>query len=590
MKPGAETAAEVPGALAGSFRILAAGWLLAVGGVLGCGCDREAPVGTDAAPGAKVAQDPSPSEPPWFREVGAASGIGFRHTSGHRDRFLMPEINTGGVALLDFDGDGRVDVFCVNGGFADPDIPEAPGHHLYRNLGDWRFEDVTERAGVGSNPGYGMGAACADYDGDGWTDLYVLNLRGNVLYRNRGDGTFEDATARAGVDGDTWSSGAAFFDYDQDGALDLFVVNYIHWSVATEVACSSRGGTADYCSPLSYRAPAGDRIYRNRGDGTFEDATERLGIDRAGGNGLGVATGDFDGDGWVDVFVANDATPNQLWMNRAGRRFEDEALVRGCALNAVGVPRAGMGVAVMDLTGRGAWDLFVTHLVGEGSGWFANEKGRFVDRITARGPTRGSLPFTGFGVGFRDFDHDGEWDLFVANGRVRLGPAELIPGDPYAEPNLLLRGLGAAEFDVVPFAGGTAPGLVAASRGIAFGDLDNDGGDDVVILNKDGPVHVLRNVAGSRGRWVGLDVRDERGGVARNATVRVESGGRWRVRQVQPNEGYASSHDPRLIFGLGNATEVERVVVRWRDGREDEFGPFDAGRYHVIARRTGAGG
>ncbi|MGE4180732.1 MAG: CRTAC1 family protein [Limisphaerales bacterium] len=528
---------------------------------------------------------------PWFEEVGASSGVDFRHTSGHRDRFLMPEINTGGVALLDFDGDGLLDVFCVNGGFADPGLPgRPPGHRLYRNQGGWRFDDVTERAGVGANPGYGMGAACGDYDGDGWTDLYVLNLRKNVLYRNRGDGTFEDTTARAGVAGDTWSSSAAFFDFDRDGLLDLFVVNYIHWSMASEVPCSSRGGIPDYCSPLSYRAPAPDRIYRNRGDGTFEDATERLGIDRASGNGLGVATGDFDGDGWVDVFVANDATSNQLWMNKAGRRFEDEALVRGCALNAVGVPRAGMGVAVVDLTGRGAWDLFVTHLVGEGSGWFANEKGHFTDRITVRGPTRGSLPFTGFGVGFRDFDHDGEWDLFAANGRVRLGATDLDPGDPYAEPNLLLRGLGAAEFEEVPLAGGTAPGLVAASRGVAFGDLDNDGDDDVVILNKDGPVHVLRNLAGSRGRWLGLDIRDDRGGVARNATVRVESGGRWRARQVQPNEGYASSHDPRLIFGLGTASVAGRVVVRWTDGREDEFGPLEADRYHRMVPRTRRGG
>jgi len=527
---------------------------------------------------------------PWFREVGEASGITFRHSSGHRDKFLMPEINTGGVGLMDYDGDGWLDVFCVNGGWADPSLSGAPGHRLYRNRGDWRFEDVTERAGVGTNTGYGMGVACADYDGDGWTDLYVLNLRGNVLYRNRGDGTFEHATSRAGVAGDTWSSSAAFFDADRDGALDLFVVNYIHWSMAAEVLCSSRGGVEDYCSPLSYRAPAMDRFYRNRGDGTFEDATVRFGVHRAYGNGLGVATGDWDGDGWVDVFVANDATANQLWMNRQGQGFVDEALTRGCALNAVGVPRAGMGAVAVDLTGRGVLDLFVTHLVGEGNGWFANDHGHFVDRITARGPTRGSLPFTGFGLAFRDFNHDGEWDLFVANGRVRLGGRDLVPGDPYAEPNLLLRGLGGAEFEEVRPAGGTWPALVAASRGAGFGDLNNDGADDVVILNKDGPVHVLRNEVGAQGSWVGFDVRDARGGVARNAWVKAEQGDRRWVRQVQPNEGYGSSHDPRLIYGLGRSTEEVRVEVRWPEGYAERFGSQRVGQYHVLTRGMGEPG
>lgn len=570
---------------AGSLALLAG-----VGGLWGAGCDRGPTPSGPAAVERPVPSPPATVGTPWFREVGDASGINFRHSSGHQDRFLMPEINTGGVGLLDVDGDGWLDVFCVNGGFADPSRSGPPGHRLYRNQGGWKFEDVTERAGVGANPGYGMGVTCGDFDGDGRTDLYVLNLRGNVLYRNRGDGTFEDVTAKAGVAGDAWSSSAAFFDYDRDGALDLFVVNYIHWSMATEVACSSRGGEADYCSPLSYRAPAMDRLYRNRGDGTFEDVTTALGIDRAYGNGLGVATGDWDGDGWVDVFVANDATPNQLWMNRSGKGFVDEALVRGCAVNAVGVPRAGMGAVAVDLMARGWLDLFVTHLVGEGNGWFVNEGGHFVDRITARGPTRGSLPFTGFGVGFRDFDHDGEWDLFVAQGRVRLGVRDLSPTDPYAEPNLLLRGLGGAEFEEVTPAGGTLPVLMAASRGAAFGDLDNDGGDDVVILNKDGPVHVLRNAVSQRGSWVGLDVCDARGRVARQALVRVEQGGRRWIRQVQPNEGYGSSHDPRLVFGLGRAAEAVRVVVRWGDGSEETFGPLGAGRYHRLTAGQGVRG
>lgn len=527
---------------------------------------------------------------PWFEEVGKAVGVDFRHRSGHEGRHLMPEINAGGVALFDYDNDGWVDILCIDGGSADPNRPVPARHRLYRNLGGWRFEDVTARAGLDGVGGYGMGVACGDFDGDGWKDIYFLNLRGNALYRNRGDGSFEDVTERAGVAGDEWSSSAAFLDFDRDGHLDLMVVNYLHWSIAVEVECYSRGGVPDYCSPLSYRAPARDRLYRNRGDGTFEDVTEAMGMGEAFGTGLGVATGDFDGDGWVDVLVANDAMANQLWINRGGRGFDEAASVRGCALSALGIPRAGMGVVAVDVGQRGWLDLFITHLVGEGNGLFHNAGGYFDDRITANGPMAGSWPFTGFGVGFRDFDHDGHPDLFVANGRVRLGARDLMPDDPYAEPNTLRRGLGQGAFAEVRPAGGTWPVLMGAGRGAAFGDLNNDGAEDVVVVNKDGPVHVLRNRIAGRGNWVGLDVRDRRGHLARNAIVRVEAAGRVQWRQVQPNEGYASSNDPRLVFGLGTATAVERVEVRYADGDgvETRFGPLTAGRYHTLGG-AGAG-
>jgi hypothetical protein len=389
------------------------------------------------------------------------------------------------------------------------------------------------------------------------------------------------------VGGENWSSCAAFFDFDGDGDLDLFVVNYLHWSMAVEVACSSRGGEPDYCSPLSYRAMAGDRLYRNRGDGTFEDVTVAFGVDRADGYGLGVVTGDFDGDGWLDVFVANDATPNQLWMNRGGKGFVDEAGLRGCALNAVGVPRAGMGVAAVDFRGVGWLDLFVTHLVGEGSGWFVNTEGRFADRITVDGPMRGSLPHTGFGVAVRDFDHDGEWDLYAANGRVRLGARDWVAGDRYAEPNLLLRGTGPGRFEEVAPSGGTRPVLMGASRGMAVADLDDDGAEDLVVVNKDGPLHVLRNEVGGGGHWIGLDVREAGGRLVPNVGVWVTAGGRVWWRQVQPHESYASSHDPRLVFGLGKAEAVEEVRVRWLDGREERWFGLEAGRYHRLGRGAG---
>ncbi len=501
----------------------------------------------------------------------------------------MPEINTGGVGLIDFDNDGLLDVFCVNGGSADPALTNSVNHGLYHNLGNWHFEDVTIRAGIGSTAGYGMGVACADFDNDGWTDIYVLNLRANTLYRNRGNGTFDDVTAHAGVAGDPgeWSSSAAFFDYDGDGHLDLYVANYIHWSVATEVECYSAGGVLDYCSPLSYHAPARDRLFHNRGDGTFEDVTQAMGLDRAFGNGLGVATADFDHDGRVDVFVANDAMPNQLWMNHGTSGFQEDASLRGCALNVLGIPRAGMGAVTVDLLRNGWLDLFVTHLVGEGNAWFRNSQGEFTDAITPDGPMQGSRASTGFGVGFQDFNHDGEPDLFVANGRVRLGDATTDPRNPYAEPNTLLRGLGNGRFAAVVPAGGTQPPLVAASRGAAFGDLDNDGAEDIVVLNKDGPVHVLPNLVGGEGNWVGLDLVDSHQRVARNAIVRLEVDGRSEWRQVQPNEGYASSNDPRLVFGLGTAAATGSVWVRWAGGSQEVFGPFSAGRYYRVIEGTG---
>ena len=556
-------------------------WLLCLL-LAACSKSPPAPASTE-----QKALPPMKPSAPWFEELAASAGLNFHHSSGHATRYYMPEINTGGVGLLDFDGDGLLDVFCVNGGSLDPIVTVRPGHRLYRNLGNWRFEDVTERAGVGGYGGYGMGCACADYDGDGQVDIYVSHVGRNVLYRNNGNGTFTDVTEKASVGDLSWSTSCAFFDYDGDGNLDLFVANYLKWSRETELDCYSRGGLPDYCSPLNYKAPAMDTLYHNKGQGRFENITVAAGLDKAYGNGLGVVCADFNRDGLLDIYVANDAMPNQLWINQGNGKFVDDAMIRGCAVNTFGMPRAGMGVVAVDLQERGWLDLFVTHLVGEGNGWFVNRDGYFTDTLTPKGPAAPSRPFTGFGVGFADFDNDGNLDLYVANGRVKYGARDLDPVDPYAEPNTLLRGLGGGAFEEVMPQGGVALPLIATSRGAAFGDLDNDGGIDIVVINKDGPAHLLRNSVSKKGNWISFRVLNRKGSEAINATVRIEAAGRKQSRQVLPNQGYCSSNDPRVHFGLAAARTVESALVRWLNGEAESFGPFEAGRIYELREGTG---
>ena len=532
---------------------------------------------------------PTPASPtePWFEEVAAAADVNFTYQTGQQPgKYLMPEIKGGGVGLFDYDRDGWLDILCVQGGSLHPEITHRPGPRLFRNLGNWQFQDVTDQANISSHGSYGMGCALNDYDGDGWPDILINHVDGPRLYRNLGDGTFREVTETAGLSDRSWGVSAAFFDYDDDGWLDLAIANYLVWSIEAEVTCYSRGGLPDYCSPLSYNAPAITSLYHNLGNGQFEFVSHLAGLDRAYGHGLGVICADFDRDGRQDLYVANDATPNQLWINLGNGKFEDQAMIRGCAVNAIGMPEAGMGITSADLDHNGWRDLFITHLVGEANRLYMNHQGYFSDTVLPRGPGAPSWPLTSFGVGFFDFDHDGLFDLFVSNGRVKRGVTDLDPDQPYIEPNLLLRGEALDQFEIVPNAG-TAQPLLAAGRGAAFGDLDNDGDIDIVVVNRDTPLHLLKNVAPKRGNSITLRLVNRHGRMAVGADVRLDAGDRSWWRAVAPHESYGSSNDPRVHCGLGNVSRVDQILVRWPGGQSEWFGPLAANQEHQLREGTG---
>jgi len=531
-----------------------------------------------------AAQKPAPAAPSgraWFEDVAEKSGVRFTHRSGHKEKFYLPEIMGGGAALFDMDGDGDLDLYLVQSGNLFAPRDKADGNRLYRNRGDGTFDDVTAGSGADAG-GYGMGVAAGDFDNDGRVDLYVTNYGGNVLLKGDGRGHFADVTAKAGVAGSGWSTSAAFLDYDADGDLDLFVVHYLNWQRAAEVECYSLTGVPDYCSPKTYDLPSQSTLYRNNGDGTFTDETDRAGLRAAAGNGLGVVAGDVNGDGRVDVFVANDGTPNHLWINRGGR-FENAALAMGVAVDLDGKAKAGMGVSLEDVDNDGDLDLLVVNLDGESDSFYRNEKTFFRDDAAAVGLRTVSRPFTRFGTALLDFDNDGLLDLYEANGRVGR-QSTLYSRDPYAEPNLLFRGIAGPRFEEVAPRGGTSPLLVASSRAAAFGDIDNDGGLDIVVVNRDARAYVLRNVVPNRGRWAMLKVVDEHGRDALGAEVTMTVGGKTIRRDVRAAYSYLASNDPRIHIGLGQEASVRDVTVRWPTGQRERFGEFEAGKIAVLRR------
>ncbi len=402
----------------------------------------------------------------------------------------------GGAALFDMDGDGDLDLFVVQSGSLYEPGSDAGRDRLYRNRGDGTFEDATAGSGA-DDPGYGMGCAIGDYDEDGDTDLYVTNLGPDTLYRNDGGGKFTDVTKEAGIRDATWGTSATFADLDADGDLDLYVANYVNWTMANELECPNSFGQLDYCLPTNYESPARDTLYRNDG-GKFTDVSDAAGLGSELAYGLGVATGDFDGDGRIDVFVANDSVFNQLWMNRGGLRFENEALLRGCAVDENGTAKAGMGTAALDYDGDLDRDIFVVNLWKQSDSYYENDGGFFTDRTARIGLGAVSRGSTRFGTGICDFDHDGALDVYIACGRVEAA-LEPATSDPYAEPSLLLRGIAGGSLEAVT--GGVRGAQPLTSRAAAFGDVNGDGGIDIVVVNKDGPLQLLRNARAGQGHW-----------------------------------------------------------------------------------------
>jgi tetratricopeptide (TPR) repeat protein len=497
-----------------------------------------------------------------FEEIAARSGLVFRYDCGPTANLYLPDTMGGGVGLIDFDDDGWLDVYFVNGCPlpVDPANVRTP-NKLFRNRRDGTFEDVTARAGV-AGLGYGMGCAVGDYDNDGHDDLFVTGLGRTILYRNRGDGTFEDVTARAGVGSDRWTTAAGFGDLDDDGDLDLVVITYVTVDPKNVPDCRDPLGKAMHCPPGHFPAEF-DHLFRNNGDGTFSDVSREAGFEVPGGLGLGLAIADLDGDGKLDVFVANDAAPNFLFRNLGGLKFEEVGVTAGLAYDGTGRATASMGVVAEDLDGDRRIDVFHTNFLNEPNTLHRNlGGGLFTDTTLAAGLDAPSRPMTGFGTAALDTDNDGQLDLFVANGHVDDRP---WAGHPMAQLPQLYKGLGNGRYKVADSS--TAPYFArwVVGRGVAAGDLDNDGRVDLVVVHRDAPAALLHNVSES-GHWLSLRLRGKGAKTPIGARVTCTAGGRTSVRWMTSGTSYLSASDPRLWFGLGTARTIDRLEVCWPSG------------------------
>ncbi len=526
-----------------------------------------------------------------FTDVTASAGITWKHVSGASQGRRLIEAMGGGVAFLDFDGDGRQDIFLVTGGET-PNGHSAtpPRNALYRNLGNGRFEDVAEKAGVSQIGFYGMGVSVADYDNDGFPDLYITGYPRSALFHNNGDGTFTDVTDTAGVSNNgKWAAGAAWIDFDRDGKLDLFVSNYAKLSDGKSPHCEYKGEPT-YCAQTAYEGDT-PTLYRNNGDGTFRDVTEAAGLARLSGRALGALSIDVNGDGWTDLFVARDASPNLLLMNQRNGTFEDKGDEAEIALTLDGNARAGMGVDAADTKGDGRPDFVVTNFSDEHHALFLN-RGRFPfeERTTESGLASLTRRFVGWGAQFLDFNNDGNPDLMIVTGHINRVIEKTRRDVSYLEPPLLLESSGTGIFRDVGNQAGPVFNTGYAARGLATGDIDNDGGIDCIFTRLDESPVLLQNNVPQGNAWVGLELegtRSNRDAIGAKATVEVS--GRKLTRWVTSGGSYLSSHDKRMLFGLGKAKAgLVSVEIQWPSGQVQRVSNLAVGKYHKIQETRSA--
>ena len=550
----------------------------------------------------------------WFVDRAVETGLDFTHFNGMSGAQYYAEHMGPGVALFDYDNDGDLDVFIAQGRMLGSGrrieqalFPpkSAPRGRLFRNdlhvgadgARALTFTDVTEASGLVAD-GYGMGVAAGDFNNDGCIDVYVTALGRNQLFKNNCDGTFADVSKASRTDDSGWSTSAAFVDYDRDGWLDLFVGHYLAYNTDANIQCYSVSGKPDYCPPHVYSAQPSHLFHNNR-DGTFTDVTVAAGISREFGPALGVTTADFNGDGWPDLFVANDGQPNQLWINKHDGTFANTALLSGTALSAEGAAKSSMGVDAGDFDNDGDDDLFVAELTGQGADLYVNDgTGIFTDQ-SARSRIRfETLPYTGFGAAWFDFDNDGWLDLLTVNGAVTGIEEQVKQNDPFPlhQRKQLLRNRGDGTFEDVTGRAGAVFRAAWVGRGAAFGDLDNDGDVDVVVANDNARAELLLNEIGQRNHWIGIRAVREPAGTQADRAAQDALGarvgltrddGRVVWRRIRTDGSYLSANDPRALVGLGQSAKIARVRVTWPDGRSEEWTDVPVDRYTTVKEGTG---
>lgn len=502
-----------------------------------------------------------------FEDVTLQAGIKFKHVLGRSGQKYILETVGSGCAFFDYDNDGNLDIYFVNGSSLPGSAPITAKNALYRNSGDHSFTEVTALAEVGDEK-YGVGCCVGDYDNDGFLDIYVTNFGQNILYRNNGDGSFSDVTEAAGAGEKRWSSSAAFLDYDKDGDLDLYVANYLDFRLEDNKSCGYKN-LLTYCGPSQYKGIS-DILYRNNGAGTFTEVTIQAGVSNPEGKGLGVVGGDYDNDGDIDIYVANDDTQNFLYRNSGDGKFSEVSLLAGVGFSENGEAEGSMGVSFGDYDNDGYLDLVVTNYQNQVNTLYHNDgNGLFSDVSYISGFGSISYSYVGWGVGFIDYDNDGWLDLFVANGHLQDNIEEYDKTSSYRQRNRLFKNERDGRFREIasrlPLRDGLS--LIASSRGAAFGDYDNDGDIDILISNSDESPNLLKNEVGNKNRWLGIKAVGSRSNRdAIGARIKIVTGNKAQIKEITSGGSYASQSDLRLLFGLETAEQVDVIEVRWPNG------------------------